>query len=99
MIAYAQKPTSCAVLITEPVTGAKFKAWAQDLLDASKARLFGQIVAFPQSHAGCQEQAHCRNLLRRCTATYRSNSPNAEKAAVRRGEFHNGSDVMEPSGS
>ena len=52
-VTYAQKKTSCAVQITDPVTGKKFKASAQDLLNAAQASLFGQTVAFPPPHTGC----------------------------------------------
>jgi hypothetical protein len=52
-VTYAQKPTSCAVLIKDPVTGATFTASAQDVLNAAKASLFGQTVAFPPPHTGC----------------------------------------------
>jgi hypothetical protein len=52
-VTYAQNPTSCAVLIRDPVTNATFIASAQDLLNAAKASLFGQTVTFPPPHAGC----------------------------------------------
>jgi hypothetical protein len=54
-VLYAHEPTSCAVRITDPVTGARFKASTQDLLNAAHLSLFGltQHIVFPPQHTGC----------------------------------------------
>ncbi len=52
-VLHAQKPTSCAQTIVDPVTQQTFKASAQDLLDAAQATLLGQNVSYPPPHKGC----------------------------------------------
>jgi hypothetical protein len=54
-VTYAQKSTSCAVEITDPVSGRKFKASAQDLLNAASLTLQGltEYIVFPPQHTGC----------------------------------------------
>ncbi len=54
-VVYAQKATSCEMLIKDPINNVMFVMSAQDLLNVASGILFGRSYDFPPPHGsmGC----------------------------------------------